>query len=472
MPPKKSKKQVLSLGEFLVDDTLGSWADEMDSLPNAPAARSDDDPRSNDRYGRRGDDFLSSKPDRGPRMEHQRDDVPLPTNPPYTAFIGNLPFDITEGEMEEFFGPQTKSVKIIKDRDEKPRGFGYVEFVELDGLKGALAKSGSSFSGRTIRVSVAEPPKEHAGAFGREDDGKFDNPWRRDGPLPDAPDRDSSRRRFDGPPGGRDREAPPPSVSDGADQWRSSRSRAPEPEPQAKRSRGPAFTSGAADNEDSWAIGSKFKPSAPSEDGSSSRFGSARGRGDMGPPPAKEIPTDDDWRRPRPAGRNSASPTNSTPATPQMGRRKLELLPRSGGSSVSPTPLASPKGDRDGSTPIPRSNPFGTARPVDVSNREKAVEERLEKDRESTKERLSMSRTSSRQASERPPTTSRTSIPRPASPRSGPNKPPTVAAGVRPTFSFAAIAKRDGSVKADDDNEEEKLDQVQSVQDKLGEVVI
>lgn len=119
-----------------------------------------------------------------------------------------------------------------------------------------------------------------------------------------------------------------------------------------------------------------------------------------------------------------------------------------------------------------RTDYFPEIRPVDVSNREKAVEERLEKERESTKERLSMSRTSSRQASERPPITSRTSNPRPASPRLGANKPPTAAAGVRPTFSFAAIAKRDGSVKADDDNEEEKLDQVHSVQDKLGEVVI
>ena len=53
--------------------------------------------------------------------------------------------------------------------------------------------------------------------------------------------------------------------------------------------------------------------------------------------------------------------TNSTPATPQMGRRKLELLPRSGGSSVTGTPLASPKGDRD---PTVRSNPFGAAKYV------------------------------------------------------------------------------------------------------------
>ena len=37
---------------------------------------------------------------------------------------------------------QTKSVKIIKDREEKPKGFGYVEFEDLEGLKDALTKSG------------------------------------------------------------------------------------------------------------------------------------------------------------------------------------------------------------------------------------------------------------------------------------------------------------------------------------------
>lgn len=37
---------------------------------------------------------------------------------------------------------QKKSVKIIKDREEKPKGFGYVEFEDLEGLKDALTKSG------------------------------------------------------------------------------------------------------------------------------------------------------------------------------------------------------------------------------------------------------------------------------------------------------------------------------------------
>ena len=38
---------------------------------------------------------------------------------------------------------QVKSVKIIKSKDEKPKGFGYIEFEDVDGLKDALLKTGS-----------------------------------------------------------------------------------------------------------------------------------------------------------------------------------------------------------------------------------------------------------------------------------------------------------------------------------------
>jgi translation initiation factor 4B len=93
------------------------------------ATRTDDErTRGNDRYGRRGEDFLSSRralilPDvhaflivssadrvSGP----PREDLPLPTQPPYTAFIGNLAFDLTEIELEEYFGPA--KVTIILQR--------------------------------------------------------------------------------------------------------------------------------------------------------------------------------------------------------------------------------------------------------------------------------------------------------------------------------------------------------------------
>jgi translation initiation factor 4B len=467
MPPKKAKK--ISLNEFLGDST-GSWADEMDQLPSAPAMRSDDDSgRQNDRYGRRGDDFLSSRPDRA--LGPPREDVPLPTQPPYTAFVGNLAFDLTEAELEDFFATsKPKSVKIIKDRDDKPKGFGYVEFEDLDGLKDAIAKTGTSFSGRTIRVSVAEPPKERSG-FGGNDDSKFDSPWRRDGPLPDR-DHDSSRRRFDGP-----RPEPLPSVSENAGDWRSSRPRAAVPEPEtptgSMRKKTIGFGSdnaGAADREDNWSKGSKFKPAEESAP-PAGRFGS-RGRGDMGPP-RDPAPEESDWRgssRTRPSARENTSPTGSTPPTPQMGRRKLELLPKSGSASSVPSPLSSPKiGARS-------ANPFGAAKPVDVTARENEVTQKLEKDRELNRDRLTMSRNSSRTGIERPPisrgtssTTPPTSSQPPASPPAPAPKtiPQNMSANVRPSFSFASAAAKKKSDDSETNGETET-----TIAEKLGEVTI
>lgn len=169
--------------------------------------------------------------------------------------------------------------------------------------------------------------KERGGFGGAEDDAKFDNPWRRDGPLPDLPNsRDSSRRRFDGPRP--EREERLPSLAEGPSDWRSASRpvRATEPEPSSGgpvRRKGPGFPAldgqaGAADKEEAWTMGSKFKP-APSVDesanGGGSRFGSLRGRGDMGPPgpPKEPVVEESDWRsatrppRPTPATRNSTS---------------------------------------------------------------------------------------------------------------------------------------------------------------------
>lgn len=451
MAPKK-KAQKISLNEFLGDG--GSWADEMDSLPSAPAIRTDEErARGNDRFGRRADDFLSSRPDRnaGP----PREDLPLPTQPPYTAFIGNLAFDLTENDLEEFFaGQKTKSIKIIKDREDKPKGFGYVEFEALDGLKDALTKSGATLSNRTVRVSVAEPPKERGGfGGGLEDDTKFDSPWRRDGPLPDLPNsRDTSRRRFDGPPSG---ERPSASAAEGADQWRSNRpsrlATASDAEPPRRKTSSFSTPEGQlspADTEDKWMKGSKFVPSI-SDDSAGSKFGGGfKGRSDMGPPrdaSTMSANEESDWRsssRPRPVTRGSTSPSNSTPPTPQLTRRKLELIPRSTSGSASPSPLSSPKMASSSAVPSSRANPFGAARPVDVSSREREVAERLEKDRESTKDRLTshpVSRTSSRTASLRtrtpPPATSTTNNP------PTPNSPKLpISATVRPAVSFASAA--------------------------------
>lgn len=53
-------------------------------------------------------DFTSVDRSSGP----PRDDIPIPTQPPFTAFIGNLAFDLTEADLEQFFSGH-KVFKLI-----------------------------------------------------------------------------------------------------------------------------------------------------------------------------------------------------------------------------------------------------------------------------------------------------------------------------------------------------------------------
>ncbi|KAF8581062.1 RNA-binding domain-containing protein [Ramaria rubella] len=514
MAPKKGQK--MSLNAFLEDNTLGSWADEMDALPSAPAPRTDEE-RARE-FGR--SDF-SSRPDRAPLPP--REDVPLPTQPPYTAFVGNLAFDMSEMELEEFFSPhKTVSVKIIADRDGKPKGFGYVEFVELEGLKDALTKSGTSLSHRTVRVNVAEPPKERDRGFssGGFDDDKFSGNWRRDGPLPasEPPPRGGSRGGAgfgfrdgaatgddDGPRRGArftpgmdaDRERERPEMNS---DWRGSRtSMPPPPEREGRRGFGVLESSGAADAEETWSKGSKFRPSPSGSDSGSvgRKFGTGFAERSGGGPPsgaATPVPDEGDWRtRGKPAfgsqRQNSfeRSPTNSTPPTPQLARKKLELLPRSGTGSTVTTPLSSPS-PNSAFPPSTRANPFGAAKPVDVSAREKEVEERISKERDensTTLARHGMSRETSRQATTRGEhphplsrETSRQGSTRGPLPRKSSSPPAT--ATVRPTFSFANAAKKatEGAEAKGDlppsskEHTKDSSDSIQQLTEKIAEITV
>lgn len=85
--------------------------------------------------------------------------VPVPDRPPYTAHVGNLSFEATEGEISNFFAScDVTSVRLVRDREQdRPKGFGYVEFGSKDGLLGALELNNSQLAGRLVRISVADP---------------------------------------------------------------------------------------------------------------------------------------------------------------------------------------------------------------------------------------------------------------------------------------------------------------------------
>lgn len=83
----------------------------------------------------------------------------MPDRPPFTAHLGNLSYDATNETVGELFeGCDVASIRIIEDREmQRPKGFGYVEFNSVEGLKKALTLDSTSFQGRMIKIKVADP---------------------------------------------------------------------------------------------------------------------------------------------------------------------------------------------------------------------------------------------------------------------------------------------------------------------------
>ncbi|KAJ9268833.1 hypothetical protein DTO212C5_5034 [Paecilomyces variotii] len=366
MAPAKPKAQKMSISTFLADESLGSWADEMDDVP-LPAA-----PSSLTSYGgeRRtmGNATGFNGYDRDRTSFTPREELPLPTQPPYTAHLGNLSFDATQGDITDLFADcEVTNVRIVEDKlTRTPKGFGYVEFASVEGLKKALTYSGTSFQGRAIRVSVADPPKD------RPESTRDFSDWSRKGPLPDLPnarrvsdrpgygrsfdnvsdagsDRTSSRRNFEGDGKVRDfgnweRKGPLSPVS------------------------GPLREGGRPRSNE----GPQFRRSSPAWGEGRSQDGSRPPRREFKEertPTAPEL--DNQWRskmRPDPAPKEPSNPPSPVAAPAPAVRPKLNLQKRTVSEAEPAAPAARPAD--------PKSNPFGAARPIDTAAREREIEEK------------------------------------------------------------------------------------------------
>ncbi|TRY59437.1 hypothetical protein DNTS_027833 [Danionella cerebrum] len=260
---KKNKKKgkTLTLTDFLAEDSGGnappsypapkptSWADETDDLEGdvTTSWHTEEEVYRAPPIDR---SILPTAPRaaREPNIDRSR----LPQSPPYTAFLGNLPYDVTEDSIKNFFRglmsalTQISAVRLPREpsNPERLKGFGYAEFDDVESLLQALSLNEEvrfacvkNLGNRRIRVDIAgqsnEKERDDRSMSGRDrnrserDMGpdKTDSDWRArpksesdDGPRRDDAFAERSRDRYesdrfrDGPrwdndryDGGRDR---------------------------------------------------------------------------------------------------------------------------------------------------------------------------------------------------------------------------------------------------------------------------
>ncbi|KAK4106342.1 hypothetical protein N658DRAFT_15650 [Parathielavia hyrcaniae] len=396
MAPKKKEVQKLSLGDFLNDTSFGgggSWADEVEDTYGTQPLPPSDRRTHTSSYG--------ASNDRG--YHSLRDNLPqeLPTKPPFTAHLGNLSYDATVETVSEFFEDcNISNVRIIEDREQnRPKGFAYAEFGDLEGLKTALTRDGQIFQGRNIRIKVADPPR---GGFERTE-GLRELDWgsARKGPLADLPGRGSDRPGRDF--GERRREFQPSDDGKVRDfgNWERRGPLSPLPQNERPVSREESRSRTMDTRSESFRGNRRDSPAAA--------WGPGEGRQDGSRPPRREfadrperpdrperVPTaaekDFNWRNNmRPAAvadvkspgqsrEGSEAPPSPAPAAAlPAGRPKLNLAKRTV-SEATETPAASTPSDS-------KASPFGAARPIDTTAREREVEERRKRDKAEAEEK-------------------------------------------------------------------------------------
>ncbi|KAI2639835.1 hypothetical protein GGS26DRAFT_287046 [Hypomontagnella submonticulosa] len=399
-PKKKEQQQKMSLGAFLTEEKYGgSWADEVeDSFGSQPLPA----PSTERRTGYSG--YGGSGGDRGYSTRDSYASQPpaqLPTKPPYTAHLGNLSYEATTESVTDFFdGCDITSVRIIEDRiEQRPKGFAYAEFANVEGLKKALTLDGTSFQGRTIKIKIADPPKE------RQDRGESARDlsnWERKGPLADLPSRSNDRRPSEfgerRGPGFRDAPSDDGRVRDFGN-WE--RKGPLSPLPQTERPAGSRDNSrprsNDANRDNSFRKDRRTSPAT---------WGEGRQEGSRPPREFKERPErperaptaaelDNQWRsnmkpdrqvkspdRSRDGSEAPPSPAAGSAAAPApAGRPRLHLQKRTVSESpeVASPGLPSASGDS-------KANPFGAARPIDTAAKEREIAEKREQQLREKKE--------------------------------------------------------------------------------------
>ncbi len=85
-------------------------------------------------------------------------------------YVGNLSYRTAEDQLAQHFGKfgQISSTVIVIDRaTNRSKGFGFITFESENAAQQAVQEmNGKEIDGRTVKVSIAKPPKEREGGGG------------------------------------------------------------------------------------------------------------------------------------------------------------------------------------------------------------------------------------------------------------------------------------------------------------------
>jgi len=86
------------------------------------------------------------------------------------VYVGNLPFSVTQDELESLFSQfgDVDRAQVITDRETgRSRGFGFVEMDDQAAQEAINALNGQQHGGRALTVNEAKPKSESGGGGGR-----------------------------------------------------------------------------------------------------------------------------------------------------------------------------------------------------------------------------------------------------------------------------------------------------------------
>lgn len=86
-------------------------------------------------------------------------------------YVGNLPFNASEEQLQEWFGQvgvNPSAISLIRDRfTGQSRGFAFIEIAnDEDADRAVTSLNGQNFGGRNLVVNEARPQTERSGGGG------------------------------------------------------------------------------------------------------------------------------------------------------------------------------------------------------------------------------------------------------------------------------------------------------------------